>query len=82
MILQKPTLNIQLQTKKFNFDVIKKNAIRSIMYDDDIEKEINDLLYNKEKISQIVSNSKQCINECLSNHGHASRAVITEILKN
>ena len=52
------------------------------MYDDDIEKEINDLLYNKEKISQIVSNSKQCINECISNHGHASRAVITEILKN
>tara|TARA_B100001540_G_scaffold298082_1_gene301319 strand:+ start:1397 stop:3253 length:1857 start_codon:yes stop_codon:yes gene_type:complete len=80
MILEKPTLNIQLQTKKFDFDVIKKNAIRSIMYNEDIQKEINDLLYNKEKISQILSNSQQCVKDYLSNHGHASKSVIKEIL--
>lgn len=82
MILQKPTLNIQLQTKEFDFELIKKNVIRSIMYDDDIQKEIKELLYDKDKISQIITNSKQCIREYLSNHGNSSRSIITEILKN
>ncbi|MBA30888.1 MAG: hypothetical protein CL905_03440 [Dehalococcoidia bacterium] len=81
MILKKPTLNIQLQTNKFNFEIFQMNAIRTMMYDEDIKKEINALLYDKKIIGQLLSNSKQYLKEYLSNHGKASESVINQIMK-
>ena len=81
MILKKPTLNIQLQTNKFNFEIFQMNAIRTIMYNEDIKKEINTLLYNEKTIEELLSNSKQYLKEYLSNCGKASESVINQIMK-
>ena len=81
MILKKPTLNIQLQSNEFDFDIINENAIRSIMYDDEIWKEINNLLYDDQKINDILSNSEIFLKKYLSNHGTSSKILIQEILK-
>lgn len=80
MILKKPTLNIQLQSNKIDFEIFKMGAIRTIMYNKDIKKEINDLLYDKEKITQLISNSKQYLSKYLLNQGKASESLINQIL--
>lgn len=82
MILKRPTLNIQLQSNEFNFDIIDENAIRSIMHDDEIEKEINQLLYNEKKINELLSNSEKYLKKSLSNPGIASKILITNLLTN
>ena len=81
MILKRPTLNIQLQSNEINFEVIQEKAIRSIMYDDEIRKEVNDLLYDEQKISHLLSNSQNYLKKYLFNHGTAAKTLINEILK-
>ena len=57
------------------------NAIRTMMYNENIKKEINALLYDKKIIEQLLSNSKHYLKEYLSNHGKASESVINQIME-
>jgi len=82
MILKRPTLNIQLQSTPFEFGVIKENAIRTIMYNSDIKEEISELIFNKEKINQLLKNSAAYLNQYISNQGNASKILLDEIIRN
>ena len=82
MILKRPTLNIQLQSTPFEFGIIKENAIKTVMYDSDIKEEISELVFNKEKINQLLKKSEAYLNKYLSNHGNASKTLVDEIVKN
>ena len=82
MILKRPTLNIQLQSTPFEFEIIKENAIKTVMYDSDIKEEISELVFNKEKINQLLKKSEAYLNKYLSNHGNASKTLVDEIVKN
>ena len=52
------------------------------MHDDEIEKEINQLLYNEKKINELLSNSEKYLKKSLSNPGIASKILITNLLTN
>ncbi len=52
-----------------------------LIYDDEIWKEINNLLYDDQKINDILSNSEIFLKKYLSNHGTSSKILIQEILK-
>ena len=82
MMLKRPTLNIQLQSTPFEFGIIKENAIKTVMYDSDIKQEISELVFNKEKINQLLKKSEAYLNKYISNHGNASKALLDEIVKN
>ena len=82
MILKRPTLNIQLTSGPFEFGIIKENAIRTIMYNSDIKEEISELIFNKEKINQLLKNSAAYLNKYISNQGNASKILLDEIIRN
>jgi len=82
MMLKRPTLNIQLQSTPFEFGIIKENAIKTVMYDSNVKQEISELLFNKEKINQLLKKSEAYLNKYISNHGNASKALLDEIIKN
>ena len=80
MILNCPTLNIQLQNTEFNFECIQMNAIRSINDYSNLEFEISELIYNDEKRNKLLKNSSEFLNLYLSNQGNASNSLIYEII--
>ena len=82
MMLKRPTLNIQLQSTPFEFGIIKENAIKTVMYDSNIKQEISELVFNKEKINQLLKKSEAYLNKYISNHGNASKTLLDEIVKN
>ena len=82
MILKRPTLNIQLQSTPFEFGIIKENAIKTIMYNSDIKQEISELIFNKEKINQLLKKSDVYLNKYISNQGNASKILLDEIIRN
>jgi len=82
MILKRPTLNIQLTSGPFEFGVIKENAIRTIMYNSDIKEEISELIFNKEKVNQLLKNSAVYLNKYISNQGNASKILLDELIRN
>jgi len=82
MMLKRPTLNIQLQSTPFEFGIIKENAIKTVMYDSNIKQEISELVFNKEKINQLLKKSEAYLNKYISNHGNASKTLVDEIVKN
>ena len=82
MILKRPTLNIQLTSGPFEFGIIKENAIRTKMYNSDIKEEISELIFNKEKINQLLKNSAAYLKKYISNQGNASKILLDEIIRN
>ena len=82
MILKRPTLNIQLTSGQFEFGIIKENTIRTIMYNSNIKEEISELIFNKEKINQLLKNSYVYLNKYISNQGNASKILLDEIIRN
>jgi len=79
MMLEKPTLNIQLQKNDIIFEFIKNNAIKTIHYDLDIEQEIFDLLTeNMQK--KLIEKSQIFLTEYLKNRGSASKTLIESLM--
>ena len=78
MILRRPTLNIQLQSKTFEFEFMKANAVRTISFDSDIKKQIELLLDEKES-QALILNAQTYLKEYLSNHGKASQALVNSL---
>ena len=75
-------MNIQLQSTPFEFGIIKENAIKTVMYDSDIKQEISELIFNKEKINQLLKKSDVYLNKYISNQGNASKILLDEIIRN
>lgn len=80
MILKRPTLNIQLQPKIFEFEFIKANAIKTIMYDSDIKTEIHKLITSTQQVELLLKNSAIFLREYLVNHGNSSRIFIQKMI--
>ena len=51
------------------------------MYDSDIRQEISELIFNKEKINQLLKNSEMYLNKYISNQGNASKILLDKIIK-
>ena len=71
-ILEKPTLNIFLNEKIYEFQCISDNSVLSMTDNSDIEHGINEILFNKKTISDLKLNSKKHLKKYLANHGTAS----------
>jgi hypothetical protein len=52
------------------------------MYNSDIKEEISELIFNKEKINQLLKNSAAYLNKYISNQGNASKILLDEIIRN
>lgn len=75
LILEKPTMNIILDNHFYNYEVSKLNAIISVMGTTDIKKEIQELIFNKEKRKYLIDNGKKFIDRYMSNQGVASQSL-------
>ena len=81
MILQKPTMNIVLDEKMYEFEYIKKNAIVAIPYTANLQNEIKEILFNQELRKNLVKNSKMFVKDFLKNPGSASKE-LADIIRN
>lgn len=81
MILEKPTLNIQLQKNDIIFEFIKNNAIKTIHYDLDIEQEIVNLMTNDLQ-EKLLEKSQIFLTEYLKNQDMASKILVESLMGN
>ena len=72
-ILEKPTLNIFLNKKTYEFQCISDNSVLSMTDDSDIEHGINEILFNESTINCLKDNAKKHLKTYLVNHGTASQ---------
>ena len=72
-ILEKPTLNIFLNKKTYEFQCINDNSVLSMTDDSDIEHGINEILFNENTINCLKDNAKKHLKSYLVNHGTASQ---------
>ena len=80
MILERPTLNIQLQSTKIEFEFMKHGAVKTINFESDIREQVKQLL-NKETSYELIKNSQKYLKQYISNHGNASTTLVN-IIKN
>jgi hypothetical protein len=80
MILEKPVMNIVLDEKIYEFEYIKQNAIVAISITSDLEKEVKQILFDKELRENLIINSRKFVKSFLKNHGSASKK-LADILK-
>ena len=73
MILEKPVMNIVLDGKMYEFEYIKQNAVIAIPITSDLEKEIKQILFNKELRENLTINSRKFVKSFLNNQGVASK---------
>ncbi len=81
MILEKPTLNIQLQKNDIIFEFIKNDAIKTIHYDSDIGKEVINLMM-KDTQEKLLEKSQIFLSEYLKNQGSASKILVESLMRN
>ena len=80
MILGKPTLNIVLDRKFFDFKYIKENAAVSIPYDK-IEKVISKLINDVSYREELSKNAIHFTKKFLCNYGNASKMLANKLLE-
>jgi len=78
MIIGKPTLNIQLQKNKIEFEFIKNNAIKSVYYESNIEQLVLDLI-SEHGAEELLNNSQNFLNKYMKNQGNAAKKIIDSI---
>jgi hypothetical protein len=72
-ILDKPTLNIFLNEKTYEFQCINDNSVLSMTDSSDIQHGINEILFNESTINNLKQNAKKHLKSYLVNHGTASQ---------
>ena len=72
-ILEKPTLNIFLNEKTYEFQCINDNSVLSMTDTSDIQHGINEILFNESTINDLKENAKKHLKSYLVNHGTASQ---------
>jgi len=80
MLFKKPTLNIELQQNRIEFEFIKDKAIKTVHYTNNINNEILELLDEKNSVD-LVKNSQQYLDRYLRHRDSASLALIDAITK-
>ena len=78
MMMGKPTLNIQLQKNKIEFEFIKDNAIKSVYYDSNVEQSVLDLI-SHHGTDELFSRSQNFLNKYMKNRGNAANTLIDSI---
>ena len=73
LILEKPILNISLDTRSFEFEFEKNNAVLSKSYSDDIDQSIKEILFDKNLQENLIKNGNKHVNQYLTNPGNASK---------
>ena len=79
LIMNKPTMNIIMDEKFFEFQYVKDKAVISISDKSNLEKNISEILFNNELRKELMENGKKHLKNYLSNHGSASES-FAEIL--
>lgn len=72
LILNKPTMNIVIDNKFYDFQYEKDKAVLSISADSDLEKHLGDIISNKALQHTLIDNGKNHVNTYMTNHGTAS----------
>ena len=72
LLLKKPILNISLHKYSYEFEFEKDHAVLSILYDDNLEKYIHEILFDKNLRSSLIENGTKHTERYLTNFGHAS----------
>jgi hypothetical protein len=73
MILDKPALNIYFDKEIPKYEHVKQNAILTITDSDNIEENLEKILYDKEIISNLSKNASNFLTKFMSNQGNASK---------
>jgi len=76
MILNKPTISLQIEEWAQEDEIVKKEALVSIKNIDEVENGIRKLLYDKKFKDKILENSKDFVEDYLANRGHASSKLV------
>lgn len=72
LILNKPTMNIVIDNKFYDFQYEKDKAILSVSVDSDLEKHLGDIILNQDLQRVLVQNGENHVKNYLANHGTAS----------
>jgi len=73
MIQEKPTMNIILDDNLFEFEYVKDNAVLSIFFNDQLETNLKNILFNNEIKNNLIKNGKNHIKNYLTNPGTSSK---------
>lgn len=73
MILDKPALNIYFDKEIPKYEHVKQNAILTITDSDNIEENLEKILFDKEIISNLSKNANNFLTKFMSNQGNASK---------
>lgn len=79
MILEKPTISLQMETWAESEDIVKMGSIISISDIDDIESNITKILENQEFRNSLIKNGNNFVKQYLS-HGGKSSKVLAKLL--
>ncbi len=79
ILLKKPVMNIVLNEKLYNFEHVKYNAILVVNDENDLSKNISDILFDEKFRERLILNSEKFVNDFLNNHGNASK-ILAKIL--
>ena len=75
LILKKAIMNIVMTDEILNFQYVKDNAVLSISDKSNLEKPINELLYDKRTSEKLIQNGQSHVKDFLANPGNASKAL-------
>lgn len=79
LIMKKPVINIVLDDESYDFEFVKDNAILSISDQADIDKIMNDVLFDDSFRSNLITNGQVFLKKYLANQGDASESLANNI---
>ena len=80
LILKRPTMNIIVDEKIYDFQFLKDNAVFNILYDEQFQENLHNFIYDIELQKKLVNNGTKHVDKYLINRGSASN-YFAEILK-
>ena len=75
LILEKPILNIVTIKQPYEYEYERDKAVLSISDKSDLEKYLNDIIYNNELQHELVENGKKFVRKYLTNPSTASQSL-------
>ena len=80
MILNKPTMNIVLDEKFYEFEYIKQNAVIAVSDKSDLENDIKQILFDEAIRNGMMDKGKIFVKNFLKNYGNSSKK-LAEVLR-
>jgi UDP-N-acetylglucosamine 2-epimerase len=72
LILEKPTINIVVDDKLYDFEHVKEKAVLTISGENDLQESLQAVLFGEELREQLVKNGRKFVDSFLANGGNAS----------